>query len=720
MPSPADAVPCCINCRDLLCSGKTKRSSRSREERFVLLHASARLESNTLCTQMSQGNFFDASRVHRHYNVSNFQLFDFSRFASTFLVARAAAPRSAIFSPQEVVMTKQKFHYVALAVLMGVLALWNVRAFSRYEDGDTPGEHPGIVPCNAKLAYESAVALAESADAQYRKIPEPQWSKLSFKGKSGNPESRPTDYLRELKAEIHQVRQGGGAAAAEAEKNYQSALARFESTNEKYAAKTTQTSKLTREIRALMVEIGKIDDLLAKNSANPTSPEEQERKTKIGQYETKVAAAQTKIEKLVGTDDMDEAKKRVADPKFKEFSNDTIRNLKRLWDETPPASPEFQAIDGRLAKAIEDARQDARNALSEYTTASRALSKLQSAGNSRSDDDAAGDAEREKLRGQKAAKRKLIEAKTAQKAKLGLQKPTGEDLSAAFESVKTAEQKREQSRKSSQRLAALESDLKAVEPWIVARMVRSGTEARRQKAQREYSEAIKIKDERLAQVQARFNALQSWINTQRAGLQGRAQDEAYWKSVSGLKSRASSEYSDMEADLSGMDCFPDVANLLNEIRARRKNVAAIKIGKAVKKPTTDKKPPAQANAGDISGWWVWLRGSDRVPMILEKNDNGQFNGVYFPGITTRKIVRGQGPTVHIGFAPLGGGRFRYRYKYPGSGAHGGKGGGVMQLRGNRMTGGWADDEGGAKGTWTLERATASERQLLKSKIGNRG
>jgi hypothetical protein len=292
-------------------------------------------------------------------------------------------------------------------------------------------------------------------------------------------------------------------------------------------------------------------------------------------------------------------------------------------------------------------------------------------------------------------------------------------MNAALQKLSAANTKRSMAQQNAavaQRASALEKDLKAVEPWIVARLVRNGTQARMEKARQEYSQAIAIKDKRLGEAQARFNTLQVWITNQRAGLKGSEQDAAYWQTVSGIKKRAVSEYADMEADLSSMDCFPDVASLLSEIRARRKNAEAIRIGKVAAK-TPPATPKTAASRSSLAGWWVWLRGSDRVPMILEAHGNSVFRGVYFPGITTRNIVSGKGPTVAIGFQALGDNKFKYRYKYPGSGDKGGRGGGVMTLSGNRMSGAWADDAGGAKGNWTLERATAAERAKLRKHFG---
>jgi hypothetical protein len=624
----------------------------------------------------------------------------------------------------------RKTHLVTFVAVAGVLVLWSTRAASRYT-GDTTGEPgAGLDACTAKLAYEAAVAVAKDADTQYKKLAEPDWSKLSYqKGDPGDAwtrnEKNLADFLHNLKAELAAARQRVAAAGnpnpEQAEKNYLAAKARFEALEKKHQANDNKINALAREIQTAMRDIQKIDTKLAAASPPPSSQQKQ-RTAQIEKYRATIASTQTKIQSLTGTDDMDEARKRVADLKYKKFSNDDITRLQRLWDETPPASPEFKAIDGRLETAIEEARQDAGKTLAEYSAASRALSKLESEGDnsdrtnsSRVNDDRSDNSA--ELRNQKAAKQKLIGNKTTQKAQLGLQGPSLAEVDTAFKKMNAAD---------AQRALATEArdlarDLKVVEPWIEAYIVRNATEGRLQNAKREYYEGVKLKDSRLNEVRAQFNALQSWVTNQRDGLKGRDQDEQYWQTVSGIKSRAGSEYAEMEASLSSLDCFSDVANLLSDIRARRKNVASIRIGKGIRKPAPPKKAsPRVASGSNLAGWWVWLRGSDRVPMILEKNEKGEFRGVYFPGITTQNIERGKGPTVHIGFAPIGGNKFRYRYKYPGSGSRGGRGGGTMVLNGNRMTGPWADDQGGAKGTWTLERATAGESALLKSRIGNRG
>jgi hypothetical protein len=623
--------------------------------------------------------------------------------------------------------TSRKARPATFAFITGVLVLWSTHAASLYE-GDTTGEPgSGVVPCTAKIAYEAAVAAADAADAQYKKLAEPDWDKLSYKNNNQTnlwtrDESRLAEFLHNLKAELAAARQraalAGNPNPEQADKNYQASKQRYDELEKQSKAKEKQVTALENDIKALMQDIRTIDAKLGATTTGPStqSPEQKQRAAQIEKYRSTVASTQNRIQALVGTDDIDEARKRVANPNFKSFSNDTITQKRNAVDRAA-TNDEIQAAEGALDKTIENARQEAKQILAEYSTASRALTKLESSGGGSNDQaDTGSGSGNEELRGQKSAKQKQIQDKIGQKAQLALQKPTLSDLSTAFKKMNAADA----SRTLATEARDLTNDLKNVEPWIQARLVRNSTEARMQNAKRDYYEGVKIKDSRLNEVRARFNELQSWINTQRDGLKGREQNEEYWKTVAALKSRASADYAEMEADLSGMDCFSDVANLLGDIRARRKNVEAIRIGTAVKKPVPSKKPPTRVASGnDISGWWVWLRDKDRVPMYINpRGDSGIYFGVYFPQLTTKTLVKNKNTlVVHINFKAAGSSSFSYRYKYPDGGPNGGIGGGTMTLSGRRMSGPWADDEGGARGSWTLERPTPAELTRLRNHFG---
>lgn len=619
---------------------------------------------------------------------------------------------------------QQLSSFLSVAAL---LVLWSTRAASVYT-GDTTGEPGGMDACTAKLAYEASKAAADAADAQYRKLPEPDWASLSYRPTKtdedvtwySRDEASLANFLHNLKAELNVARQKAAAAGnldpAQADKNYLAAKKRYEDMSQQREPIEERLVALTGAILGLMSDIKKLDDKIASNNLpanrkpDSPAPDQNPNAAKIKEYEAAVSSAQSKVQGLVGTADMDNASERINDPNFKGFSSTDIDNKRNLYDRA--ATPdEMKAAQGAWDTAIEKARQDAKAELVKYRTASRALSKLQS---SNTDNKSNTPDPNDELRKKKAIQQKQIEAKIAEKAQLALKSPTVEELSKAHKKMNAANALRALATDARD----LANDVKAVEPWVDARMVRNATQDRLEKAKVNYRAGIKAKDERLAEVQAQFNELQSWISTQRGSLQGRENDEEYWKTVAAIKNRAVSEYFAMEASLTSFDCFPDVSNLLNDIRARRKNAQAIKIGKAVKKPTPKKTPP-RVTSSDISGWWVWLREKDRVPMYINpRGDSGIYFGVYFPELTTKTLVKNKNTlVVHINFKSAGGNSYQYRYKYPNSGKNGGKGGGVMTLGGNRMNGGWADDEGGAKGSWTLERPTASEQTRLRKHFG---
>jgi archaellum component FlaC len=629
-------------------------------------------------------------------------------------------------------MPKRNRPFLALCFVAGVLVWCSTRAVSRYE-GDTTGEPgPSSDACASKSNYETAKADADAAEAHYRKLAEPDWDKLYYSSGGGETdlwtrdESSLGKFLHELKTELAQARQKAATAGnpdpQQAEKNFQNAKKHYDDLVRTEKTLRPQIANLEFEIKNLMVDVSQIDAKLAATtpSPKPSSNDDQKLQADIKKYEALVSANLSQIKNLTGTDDVDEARRRVADKGFRKFSSPGITSKQLLYDRAVTPD-ELQAAQGALDREIENARQAAGGAITDYSAASRKLSNLQSQANAAGTSNGAGssdDSAQTALRSQKAAKQKQIQDKVAQKAQLGLKMPTQTDLSVAQKRVNAAEALK----KIAVEPRELADDVRAVEPWIQARIKNTAAQGRLERAKADYANALKVKDATLEKVRNDFNALQTWMNGQRASLQGREHDEAYWQAVSQMKNRAQADYTAMIAELSGLECFPDVKDLLTDIRARLQKVRAIKIGTPVKKP-----PTVVKNSGaNIAGWWVWLRpkekgGVDRIPMILEYHqDDNSYRGVYFPGITTQNIVRGRGPTVQIGFVPISGNQFRYRYKYPNSSSGGGRGGGVMTLSGNRLSGGWADDEGGASGKWTLERATAAERALLKSKIGGRG
>jgi hypothetical protein len=199
-------------------------------------------------------------------------------------------------------MPKSSRRFWIFGLVAGVLALCATRATSRYE-GDTTGE-PGrsIVLCDAKRAYEAAAALAEFADARYKQLAEPQWDTLYFKS-ANDPRRNPAQYLRDLKSEITKARQkvakNGDGNPQQAEKNYQAARQQFDDVEVKYIAKLVQTSRLQREIQALMQEIQSLNAKLASTRKAVSLPDQKERTAKIKACETTISTAQTKLQSLL-------------------------------------------------------------------------------------------------------------------------------------------------------------------------------------------------------------------------------------------------------------------------------------------------------------------------------------------------------------------------------------------------------------------------------------
>ena len=126
------------------------------------------------------------------------------------------------------------------------------------------------------------------------------------------------------------------------------------------------------------------------------------------------------------------------------------------------------------------------------------------------------------------------------------------------------------------------------------------------------------------------------------------------------------------------------------------------------KPT----PPPAADSDSIGGWWLWNRGaSDKVPIFLEPQSNGDFNGPYWPQISMGHLAKAQGNTTsRLGFRRLSGGAFRYIYSYP----NGTRGKGTMTFQAASASGDWKDDPPGKNaGNWTWSRPSAAQLKKLE-------
>lgn len=136
-------------------------------------------------------------------------------------------------------------------------------------------------------------------------------------------------------------------------------------------------------------------------------------------------------------------------------------------------------------------------------------------------------------------------------------------------------------------------------------------------------------------------------------------------------------------------------------------------------------PPIRVDDEEgIGGHWLWVREgkdekgkkiTDLVPAYLTPQEDGvSFNGVYFPYLTIKTLVRtpDRSPT-RIKFRRQAGSAFGFTFTYPGGGA---KGTGTMTLAGNSMDGKWQDEDGNS-GKWQWVRPNAEQEQTLKKFFG---
>jgi hypothetical protein len=123
----------------------------------------------------------------------------------------------------------------------------------------------------------------------------------------------------------------------------------------------------------------------------------------------------------------------------------------------------------------------------------------------------------------------------------------------------------------------------------------------------------------------------------------------------------------------------------------------------------------------IGGHWLWVREgkdekgkpiTDLVPAYLTpQSDPKQFNGVYFPYLTIKTLVRtpDRSPT-RIKFTQVSGTEFTFTWQYP----NGPKGTGKMTWSGATMTGTWVEDGSGNKGNWKWIRPDPAQKKILRA------
>ena len=137
----------------------------------------------------------------------------------------------------------------------------------------------------------------------------------------------------------------------------------------------------------------------------------------------------------------------------------------------------------------------------------------------------------------------------------------------------------------------------------------------------------------------------------------------------------------------------------------------------------NKFPPINMGDERIGGHWLWVRETkdakgkvtkDEVPAYLTPQDNGDFNGVYFPYLTYKILVRtpDRSPT-RISFKATTGNTFQYTWEYP----NGPKGTGTMTYSGTTLTGNWVENGTGNKGDWKWVRPTPEQEAILRKFFG---
>lgn len=395
-----------------------------------------------------------------------------------------------------------------------------------------PAQAQGTLdPCTVRANYDQAQAAAKAAEEASKKLVEPDWDKLTSSLRSqyrphilveapSEPgrERRVQDLLRELKTDLQTLKKSTGGLSL------QQAQAKLDAAEKQKKALESTHSQV-------MTQIERLDK-------DPSMPESQ-----VQQLIKTIDDSEAKIIQMVGESNIAVARYRPDDPNFSDFKSPQITQ-RRLALDKALSDEAKQSAQLALEEAIGWARLEAKKAVMMLDTATEGLVQLGWV-----------EKEVEQLVRQKAQKQRellRIEADI---------KNNDSKFSEAFEQRRKLDE--------AEKIGAM---IRQIEPWLNTRLKRDQAEEKVNQVQQDYWDATEAKNKLLDREKARFNQEQTRINQTRTSLQGQAKDQAYYQKLSQMTLHARATYELLLLNLVDLDCFGDVRNFMDDIKARMKKL----------------------------------------------------------------------------------------------------------------------------------------------------
>jgi hypothetical protein len=428
-------------------------------------------------------------------------------------------------------------------------------------------------PCSVRANFDQAQAAADAADAAFKKLKEPDWSKLpkgyekKFDPAGQDPLSMVVDRDKRVEALLKKLKDDlkkhtdalGNLTQAQAQANLTTAKAQEKALKQQYDLKLKEISKLD----AALIKLGQDLAALEQNSDMPTD----EKIQTIVTLQEFLQKKETEVKELVSKNDeqidIDVAQFRVNNPTFKDFVSEEITSARRELGRAQSAGIHDEVVKAEeaLNKAIEDARQKAKGALAARDATVKQLRQYQPA---------------QDLLIQKAETEHEIEQTKMKRQDLEKQKPTVKDLTTAHNQVLEAEGQLDAAKAATKAATKpgpeLEALIKSIEPWFNALRKRDEADNKLEQAKQDYGKALEAKNKLLDKDKARFDEEQARIARTQTSLKGQAKDQAYYQKLSQTTLHARATYELILLNLVDLDCFGDVRKFMDDLKQRMKKL----------------------------------------------------------------------------------------------------------------------------------------------------
>jgi hypothetical protein len=470
----------------------------------------------------------------------------------------------------------------------------------------------GPDPCAIKQRYDQAQAAVEKAEEDFRRLKEPDWTKLP-RGYflTARPDQQDNTWYQRIQALMRSMQDDlqkskkelGALSLKQAQTNRDAAQAQHKALNQQYERKLSDISKLEQAAINLEQEIKALKQ-------NPVMPDGSTAELINSRRQT-IEESDFVLKNLVGHADLNVIRFRVQNAAFRDFVSGPIAKAKQELAQAEQAgiAAEKQAAQKALEEAIEQARQAAKSTLAARDQAAKDLGQYQAA----IDLLKAIDQKEEEL-GQTKLNRRNLET----------QKPTTKDLDAAYARLVEAENKLEQVQTVNKMIPALEALIKSIQPWFNALQKTEQTGKQLEQAKQDYGNAVVAKNTLLYREQDRFNQEQARINQIRTNLQGRVKDQLYYQQLSQMTLHARATYELILINLVDLDCFGDVRYFMDDIKRRIKNLDVAR--DQILKEASAAAQAAAARPVPVRGTFV------RTQVVLGKvPGSGEINDVRFYG-----------------------------------------------------------------------------------------